>query len=55
MIEKLSLFFPTEKFTIKSDWNIYRKGEIHIAIVHPLATKNKLDNAFEKIEGKYAG
>ena len=46
---KLSLFFSSEKLTVKSDQNIYRKGESQIARVYPLATKNKLDNAFEKI------
>lgn len=44
---KLSLFLPSEKFTVKSDQNIYRKGESQIATVYPLVTKNKLDH--EKI------
>lgn len=35
---------------MKSDQNIYGKGESQTATVYPLVTKNKLDNAFEKIQ-----
>lgn len=48
------MLFPSEKLTMKSDWNIYRKGKNHIVTVYPLVTKNKLDNAFEKSRGKFA-
>lgn len=54
VMENLSLFFSPEKFTIKSNWNIYRKGESKIATVYPLVTKNRLDNAFEKNIGMCA-
>lgn len=53
-MENLSLFFSPEKLTIKSNWNIYRKGESKIATVYPLVTKNRLDNAFEKNTGTCA-